>query len=242
MDALIYTVMSGAGRALRALEVHANNIANAQTDGFRAELESARTRSVAGYGYDSRHLIELQANVLSADAGVVEETDRELDAAIQGRGYFTVQGPNGGNAYTRAGNFQVDADGALTINGRPVIGEGGPVVLPEFTSVRIGEDGTLSITVAGDTEVQAVDRLELVDADASELVKNEIGLLVPRNGAPLPASDDVRVLGGHLERSNVSPVDEMTSTMALNRAFEVQMRLYNAAGDMADAGNRLIRG
>ncbi|KWH08471.1 flagellar biosynthesis protein FlgF [Burkholderia territorii] len=241
MDPLIYTVMSGADRTLHAIEVHANNMANAQTDGFRAELDVAQAHAVEGYGYDSRHLTKLQANAVSAEAGVVVETGRELDAAIRGDGYFTVQGPDG-EAYTRAGNFDVDADGALTVNGRPVIGDGGPVVLPEFSSLRIGEDGTLSVTVPGDTEIQTVDKLALVNANASELVKNEAGLLVTRNGQPLPQSDDVRVLGGHLEHSNVSPVEEMISTMSLNRAFEVQMRMYNAAGEMADSGNRLIRG
>ncbi|KVH43263.1 flagellar basal body rod protein FlgF [Burkholderia diffusa] len=241
MDSLIYTVMSGADRTLHGIEVHANNMANAQTDGFRAELEVAQAQAVEGYGYDSRHLLKIQANALSAETGVVTQTGRELDAAIQGGGYFTVQAVDG-EAYTRSGNFDVDSDGTLMVNGRPVIGEGGPVVLPEFTSLRIGEDGTLSVTVPGDTEVQTVDRLALVNANASELLKNEAGLLVARNGEPLPQSEDVRVLGGHLERSNVSPVEEMISTMTLNRAFEVQMRMYNSAGEMADAGNRLIRG
>lgn len=241
MDALIYTVMSGADRTLHGIAVHANNMANAQTDGFRAELEMAESQPVRGYGYDSRHLLNPRANALNGEAGVVVDTGRELDAAINGGGYFTVDA-QGSEAYTRAGNFEIDADGALTVNGRPVIGEGGPIVLPEFTSLRIGEDGTISITSPGDTEVQAVERLALVDAPASALVKNEAGLLVARDGQPLPASNEVEVLGGHLERSNVSPVEEMIATMSLNRAFEVQMRMFNAAGEMADAGNRLIRG
>ncbi|KUY99841.1 MULTISPECIES: flagellar basal body rod protein FlgF [unclassified Burkholderia] len=241
MDALIYTAMSGADRAWHGLEVHANNLANAQTDGFRAELEMAQSRAVRGYGYDSRHLAKPESGAVSGRAGVLAETGRELDAAIQGGGYFTVADANGVR-YTRAGNFEIDADGALTVNGRAVIGEGGPIVLPEFTSLRIGEDGTISVTAPGDADVQAVDRLALVDAPAADLVKDPAGLLVARDGQPLPPAEDVRVMGGHLERSNVSPVAEMIATMSLNRAFEVQMRMFGAAGEMADAGNRLIRG
>ncbi|HVZ31513.1 MAG TPA: flagellar basal body protein, partial [Polyangiaceae bacterium] len=75
MDALIYTVMSGAERALRAQQVHANNLANLETDGFRADLELARSEAVTrGYGYDARHLSRMEANAVAARAGVTRET------------------------------------------------------------------------------------------------------------------------------------------------------------------------
>lgn len=241
MDAMIYTVMNGADRALHSVEVHAGNLANAQTDGFRSELETAQSQPVDGYGYDSRHMVISGANAVSGEAGVLTETGRELDAAIEGEGYFTVADA-GGERYTRSGNFKVDAEGALTESGHAVLGEGGPIVLPEFSSVRIGEDGTISVTTPGSASVQVVDRLQLVRAPAADLQKDASGLLVARDGQPLPAADDVHVMGGHLERSNVSPVEEMIATMSSSRAFEMQMRMFNSVGEMADAGNRLIRG
>lgn len=240
MDALIYTIMSGAERALRAQQVHANNLANLETAGFRADLELATSASVPGYGYDTRHMSQLQANALSGRAGAVRETGRELDVAVSGDGMLAVQW-QGGEAYTRAGSLSVDGEGALTLNGRAVLGDGGPIMLPPFTQVAIADDGTISVLTPGQTEMQQVDRLKLVRADAADLTKNTAGLIVPRAGGALPADDTVTVRGGYLEGSNVSAVEEMVATMSLNREFEIQMRLYKSADSMAEAGNRLVR-
>jgi flagellar basal-body rod protein FlgF len=241
MDALIYTLMSGAERSLRAQQVHANNLANIDTNGFRADLELATSTPVTnGYGYDARHMSRLEANSVASRPGALRETGRDLDAAIAGQGYFAVQWQDG-EAYTRAGNFTVDQDGALTLNGRPVMGDGGPIVLPVYQSMEIGTDGTISIQAPGETQMQPVDRLKLVNPAADAVTKNSGGLIVARSGGQLPADDTVKVSGGHLEGSNVSAIEEMVATMNLNRDFEVQMKLYHAADAMAEAGNQLVR-
>jgi flagellar basal-body rod protein FlgF len=240
MDALIYTAMSGAERALRAQQIRANNLANLETPGFRADLELATSQAVPGYGYDARHMSQLQSEVVSNRQGSVRETGRDLDVAVEGPGYLTVQW-NDGEAYTRAGSLMVDGEGALTVNGRPVMGDGGPIVLPPFARVSVAVDGTISVQAAGDGEMQAVDRLKLVNPEAGTLTKNEAGLLVPRDGQPLPADETVQVKSAHLEGSNVSAVEEMVATMTLSRDFEMQMKLFKAADGMAEAGNRLIR-
>lgn len=240
MDALIYTTMSGAERALRAQQVHANNLANVDTTGFRADLELATSEVVPGYGYDTRLMSRLQASSMSGRDGTVRETGRDLDLAISGEGLLTVQWA-GGEAYTRAGNLTLDSQGALKLNGRAVLGDGGPIVLPEHTRVDIAQDGTISIQPPGQQEMQPVDRLKLVRAENSQLTKNEAGLIVARDGSDLPVDEKVRVGAGYLESSNVSAVEEMVATMSLTRDFEVQMKLYKSADSMADAGNRLIR-
>jgi flagellar basal-body rod protein FlgF len=240
MDGLIYTTLSGAERALRAQQVHANNLANLDTTGFRADLELATSQAVPGYGYDTRQMSQLQANALSGRQGAVRETGRDLDLAISGEGMLTVAW-GGGEAYSRAGNLMVDGQGALTLNGRAVLGDGGAIVLPEHSRVDIAQDGTISIQPPGQQEMQPVDRIKLVRAEGSQLTKNEAGLIVARNGAALPVDENVRVGAGYLEGSNVSAVEEMVATMSLNRDFEVQMKLYKSADAMADAGNRLIR-
>lgn len=241
MDALIYTVMSGAERALRAQQVHANNLANLDTGGFRADLELATSAAVPGYGYDTRHMSSMQANAVSGGEGALRQTGRELDVAVVGDGFFAVEW-QGGEAYTRAGSFTLDADGMLTVNGRPVLGDGGPIVLPPFSRLAIEQDGTISIQTPGAEDMQPVDRLRLVRGEAAMLTKNEAGLIVTRDGVELPPDETVTVRSGHLEGSNVSAVGEMVATMALNREFEIQMKLYRAADAMAEAGNRLIRG
>jgi len=240
MDALIYTVMSGAERSMRAQQVHANNLANADTAGFRADLELSTAQAVDGPGFGSRHSAVLHANAISGRQGAVRQTGRELDVAIQGDGYFAVQAP-GGEAYTRSGSFVVDEQGNLTVGGRPVLGEGGPIVLPPFTRIVIGADGRIQVEAPGEPGLQEVDRLRLVSAEPASLTKSPEGLIVSRDGAPLPVDETVRVVAGHLEGSNVSAVEEMVATMQVTRDFDIQMRMFNTADRLADAANRLVR-
>ena len=241
MDSLIFTAMSGAERALRGQQVRANNLANVDTVGFRANMELSTAQSVQGYGYDDRHMSQLQANAVSTRQGTLKATGRELDVAISGAGFLTVEGPTG-EAYTRAGAMVLDETGTLRINGNVVLGEGGPIVLPEYSKIDIGSDGTISIQNPGTTTMQTVDKLRLVKAEASELTKNEAGLLVARDGVPLATDPSVVLRAGHLEGSNVSAVEEMVATMSLNRTFEIQMKLFKASDSMAETGNRLISG
>jgi flagellar basal-body rod protein FlgF len=242
MDALIYTAMSGAERAMRGQQVHANNLANADTNGFRANLELAQAAKLPGYGYDDRHMSQLQSNAVTDRQGVLRQTGRELDVAISGNGYFAVQGPTG-EAYTRAGAVTLDADGTMTVNGMALLGEGGPITLPPYRKIAIGQDGTVSVLGLGATaEMQVIDKLKLVRGEASQMTKNEAGLLVARDGQLLAADPGVQVKAGHLEGSNVSAVEEMVATMSLNRTFEVQMKLFKAADDMTSTGNKLITG
>ncbi|WP_348755530.1 flagellar hook-basal body complex protein, partial [uncultured Aquincola sp.] len=111
MDALIYTLMSGAERSMRAQQVHANNLANLETNGFRADLDMALSETVPGAGFDARHMAKLETNAVTSRAGAVRATGRDMDVALQGNAYLAVQW-NGGEAYTRAGAIQIDADGA----------------------------------------------------------------------------------------------------------------------------------
>src|SRR4051812_47291648 len=136
MDALIYTAMSGAERALRGQQVHASNLANMDTGGFRANMELSAAQTVNGYGYDDRHMSQLQANSVSTRQGTVKATGRDLDVAISGDGFLAVQGPTG-EAYTRAGAMTLDQTGTLRIGSNVVLGEGGPITLPEYTKIAI---------------------------------------------------------------------------------------------------------
>ncbi|BAN49919.1 flagellar basal body rod protein FlgF [Metapseudomonas resinovorans] len=241
MDRLGYTAMAAASRTMTSLEVRSNNLANVNTPGFRADLERAAEVAVPGYGYDSRHLVRVQDNGVSLESGTLMATGRDLDFAIKGTGLIAVQ-TGEGEAYTRNGNMQIDAENRLTINGRPVLGEGGPIVLPEYDTVAIGSDGTVSIMPRGDFLMAEVDRIKVVDQPASALTKNAAGLLVARNGQPAPAMDSPLLVSGHLESSNVSAIDQLVSSMSLNRLFETQVKMMKAAEDLSSAGNRMIRG
>ncbi|ANC40192.1 flagellar basal-body rod protein FlgF [Hafnia alvei] len=242
MDHLIYTAVSGANRSLSQQQIHSNNLANVNTSGFRGDLESALSQQVVGSGYDSRYLVQEQNSGVDMTPGAVRDTGRELDIAIKGNGLIAV-GNGNREVYTRNGQMDVSPDGDLTINGRPVIGETGPVVLPPFSDLSIGDDGTITI-VPQDGDVNAamdVDRIKLVDIPADQLSKDADGLLISatRNN---PRSDAVEITAGHLESSNISAISEMVSSIALNRQFEAQIKMMKAAEDLATAGNRLIRG
>jgi flagellar basal-body rod protein FlgF len=245
MDALIYTAMTGADRALHAQQVHANSLANLDTPGFRANVERSSARQVEGYGYAARHLNQLSSDTVSGRDAPQHETGRELDVALKGPGLFAVghaQSP-GAEAYTRAGNFSVDAEGRLMLGQYPVLGAAGTeITLPSnYTQVDISDQGVISVKQGDGQALQQIDQLKLVNAPFNALVKNEQGLLVSRHGNALDADPAVRVNAGRLEGSNVSAVEEMVATMSLARDFEMQMKLFKAADTMADSGNRLIR-
>jgi flagellar basal-body rod protein FlgF len=239
MDKLIFTAVSGAERTLRAQQVRANNLANADTPGFRANIELASVQSPGGYGYDSVHQSRSEADMISTRTGTVRETGRPLDVAIAGNGYLAVEWA-GGEAYTRSGAIAIDANGALSVAGRPLLGEGGAIVLPPHTAVDIANDGTISVMPEGSTVTQVVDRLRLVGAEGVELTKNEAGLIVARGGEPLAADQNINVRSRVLEGSNVSAVEEMVAVMALNRSFEMQMKMFKASDSMNESGNRLL--
>ena len=241
MDKLIFTASTGADRLMRAQQVHANNLANLDTSGFRASMQSAGNVALGGFGYDDRHLSTLEADTISTRAGTVRETGRPLDVAIGGQGYLAVQYGDG-EAYTRSGEIDIGADGALSVHGHPLLGEGGPIVLPQHTAVEIATDGTISVLTEGALQMQVVDRLRLVNAEGAELTKNEAGLIVPRDGGTLATDPNVALRPRALEGSNVSAIEEMVSTMSLNRSFEIQMRLFKASDSMNESGNRLIGG
>ncbi|MEX3020569.1 flagellar basal body rod protein FlgF [Kluyvera sp. STS39-E] len=242
MDRLIFTAVSGASRSLSQQEIHANNLANVNTEGFRSDLDNALTQQVNGEGYASRYLAQPTQGAVNMAQGAVRETGRDLDIAVKGDGLITLRSGNR-EVYTRNGQIDVSADGELSVNGLPLEGDNGPIVLPPFSSVAIGEDGVITI-VPDDGDIAApmdVDRVKLVNIPASELSKNEAGYLVT-NAVVNPRDEDVTVAAGHLESANVSAINEMVSSIALNRQFEAQIKMMKAAEDLASAGNRLMRG
>lgn len=241
MDRLGYTAMTAASRTQLSLQVRANNLANASTTGFRADLEQAKAVSVDGYGYDSRHMALAQNNGVDLTPGPLITTGRDLDFAVKGQGLIALD-DGGAEVYTRNGNMQVDAELRLTINGRPVMGEGGPIVLPDYDKVHIGSDGVVSVLPKGETLMTEVDRIKRVDVAAADLMKDASGMLVTKNGAPAEVSDAVVLVSGHLESSNVSAIDQLVASMSLNRLFETQVKMMKAAEDLSNAGNRMIRG
>lgn len=242
MDKLLYTAVSGANRSLTQQKIHANNLANVNTQGFSADLERATAAQVPGGGYSSRVAVLSQNGGVDMTAGSLQETGRDLDIALKDRGLIAVL--NGGReAYTRNGQMNVGPDGDLTINGLPVLGDGGPIVLPPYSSISVADDGTIAI-IPQDGIIKTpadVDRIKLVDIPANQLSKNNRGLLVARRGA-VPRDENIQVISQHLESSNISAISEMTASLSLSRQFEAQIKMMKVAEELAQTGNRMIRG
>ncbi|HRM81257.1 flagellar basal-body rod protein FlgF [Acidovorax temperans] len=231
MDRIIYTTMTGANAAAHRQSVLANNLANASTNGFRAEMSTFRSVPMQGDGSTTRvFALEATSGYLNT-AGPAKTTGRSLDAMAMGNAWFAVQGLDGLEAYTRAGSFNVSAAGQLvTPSGLPVLSDGGaPIDIPQGAEVTLGADGTITAKAAGQPPA-AVGRLKLASPTAEDpLKRGDDGLFRTASGEPMPNDAAARMLSGALEGSNVNPVESMVGMIAASRQFEQQMRLLQTA-------------
>lgn len=230
MDRMIYLAMSGAKAMEERQTALTHNLANASTDAFRADLAAFRSVPVRQEGTATSRVFALEATAgFDVSAGPIRQTGRSLDAAIRGAGWFVVQSPLGDEAMTRDGAFEVDAEGILVNRrGMPVMGDGGPITVPQNGEVLIGTDGTISARTGNERPVQ-IGRLRLVNPPVDELVKGEDGLVRTRDGLPPPEDPTVTVVDGALEGSNVNVVESMVGMIQLARQFEMQMQLMRNA-------------
>jgi flagellar basal-body rod protein FlgF len=243
MDRMLYVAMTGARETLRAQTANNHNLANASTVGFRADLTAFQARHVTGDGYDSRAYATVATTGFDEQVGTQMSTARDLDVAVQGNGYLAVQGPDGREAYTRAGDLHVDPTGQLlTGQGLPVMGEAGPIAVPPYNSITIGGDGTVSIVPLGqgpDTRAE-VARIRLVNPAQADLEKGADGLLRMKDGSDAPPDAATRLVSGTLESSNVNVADAMVNMIELSRRFDLQVRAMKAADDNGAASARLL--
>ncbi|WP_374433680.1 flagellar basal-body rod protein FlgF [Inhella sp.] len=237
MDRMIYNSMAGAKAAMQRQEVLAHNLANVTTTGFRAELQAFRAVPVRGDGASTR-VYALETTIGYDDkAGPLQTTARNLDVAVKGKSWLSVQGLDGTEAYTRAGALDVNAEGLLvTRGGLPVLGDGGPITIPPNSEIQIGEDGTVSAKGATGRPAN-VGRLKLVTPE-ERMTRGEDGLF--RTADPLPADPNARLEAGVLEGSNVSAVETMVSMISAARQFEQQMKLLNIAQTQGQVSAKLL--
>ena len=242
MDRLAYLASTGAKQMLHRQETLAHNLANVGTNGFRADLDAFRAVPLQGPGGETRVFVDASTPGFDSSPGVMQSTGRNLDIAIEGEGYLAVEARDGSEAYTRAGSLDVGTDSTLrTRSGLAVLGEGGPITIPENAKVTIGRDGTISAVNGGDNKnVTVVGRIKLVNPATASLVKGGDGLLRSTDPTPPAADPDVRVIEGTLEGSNVNTVDALVGMIAVARQFEMQMRLLtNVEQNSRDAAKLL---
>ena len=243
MDRLIYTAMTGAKHVFMQQAGTANNLANASTIGFKAQEHRFRAVPVIGEGMPTR-AFTVDASVSDVmDEGPLMFTGRNLDVAVNGRGWIAVQLPDGSEAYTRAGSLDVDVTGLLqTKSGYTVAGDGGPINIPPDNTIEIAPDGTVSVVPNFGTpnNANAIGRIKLVNPPEGDLVRGADGLFHQRNGQPAAADERVKLASGTLEGSNVNVTDSMVNLISLARQFEMQVKMLQTADTNAQRADQLL--
>ena len=243
MDRLIYTAMTGAKHTFLQQAGTAHNLAHVNTIGFKVQEHRFRAVPVIGEGMPTRAFV-VDASVADVfDEGPLMYTGRNLDVAVQGRGWLAVQMPDGSEAYTRAGMLEVSVNGLLqTKGGHTVAGDGGPIDVPPDNTIEIAPDGTVSVvpTFGTPNSANAIGRIKLVNPPEADLVRGNDGFFRLRTGEAAPVDDQVRLASGTLEGSNVNVVDTMVNLISLSRQFEMQIKMMQTAETNAQRADQLL--
>lgn len=244
MDRMLYVAMSGAKETLLAQATNSHNLANANTTGFLADLQQFRSMPVFGDGHPTRVYALSEHPATDFKSGSIVQTGRELDVALNGKGWIAVQAPDGSEAYTRRGDLKLDANGLLTTgNGLPVSGNGGPIAIPPAEKIDIAPDGTISIRPLGQSanELAIVDQIKMVNPPHADLEKGMDGLMRLKPGATVEPDASLQLVSGALEGSNVNVVDSMVDMIELARRFEIQVKMMKTSEEMAQGSTSILR-
>lgn len=243
MDRLIYTAMTGAKHVMEQQSTTANNLANATTTGFRAQIDAFRAVPVVGPGLPTRSFVVDSTVGADFGQGPVMESGRALDVAIQGKGWLALDMPDGTEAYTRSGSLKVNENGVLqTQGGINVVGDGGPITIPPDVKITIAKDGTVSSVDAGTKPGQSttIGRIKLVNPPEETLVRGDDALFRVKGNGTADADASVALIGGALEGSNVNVVDAMVTMISLSRQFEMHMSLLKNAETNAGKADQVL--
>jgi len=244
MDRMLYISMNAAQQTMLSQAANSNNLANVNTTGFRADFEQFRSQPVFGEGLPTRVYSMSERPQTDYQQGSIQSTGRELDISVQGEGFIAVQGKDGREGYTRAGDLQITASGQLvTGTGLSVMGEGGPIAIPPSEKMEIGADGTISIRAIGSeaNALTVLDRIKLVKPELSNVFKDADGLMRLQDGSNAPLDATIKVASGTLESSNVNAVSALVNMIELQRKYEMQVKMMKSADDNGAASARLLQ-
>jgi flagellar basal-body rod protein FlgG len=244
------------------IDVISNNLANVATTGFkksRADFQDLLYQNLRSPGVSSSADTQVPTGIQVGTGvrpaatqkmftqGEFENTQNELDMAIEGDGFFQVLQPNGETAYTRAGAFKLDNEGrVVTSDGFPMEPE--LTVPDDAVGISIGIDGTVSVLLAGETEPTEIGNIELAEFINPAGLKSIGRNLFTPTGASgdattgTPGEDAFgNIAQGYLESSNVSVVDEMVNMIVAQRAYETNSKTIQASDEMLQTANNLRR-
>ena len=244
MDRLIWTAVSGMSASMAQQRMTANNMANAQTIGFRAEIMQFTPVTVKGSQVETRTLTEGEVRSARMEAGSLIETGRPLDIALSGEALLGVQAEGGGEAYTRRGDLALLPSGLLVNGeGRPVLGEGGPISVPPGSELSIAPDGAVLVRDAAtpDAPLAQLDKLKLASPAGSKIAKGLDGLFKVQGGGVLPTDPEARLTSGSLEQSNVRTSEVLVQMIEAQRLYDMRTNLVATAKELDEGGTALMR-
>ncbi len=243
MDHLVYLASSAANEIMLAQAANSNNLANASTAGFRADLLLAESAYLSSEQLDSRVYAGFHNRGVDFNQGAVNVTGRELDVAINGEGWIAVGSGDGAEGYSRRGDLRVNEVGQLLDGaGQQILGNSGPIAVPDYTDITIGSDGTVSIVPLGEgpTTLAVVDRIKLVNPDHARLSKGPSGLIQASGDEAVKPDATVSLISGSLESSNVDSVGAMVQMIDLSRQFEYHTKMMQVAEELDQASTQLM--
>jgi flagellar basal-body rod protein FlgF len=206
----------------QAMDITSNNIANSSTTGFKRESISFETFMSRANGGKPINFVVDSGTYRDTASGPIQSTGNQLDLAIQGQGYFQVQGTDGKPRYTRAGSFQTNNQGQLTTqSGLPVLNDGGqPITIPDtVTEINIAADGFITAKTDNGTSLAEIGKIGVVKFQNEQQMQAEGAGLYSSSQAPSVAENS-SVIQGALEQSNVEPVSEMSQMIKIYRSYE----------------------
>ncbi|MBD2858416.1 flagellar basal-body rod protein FlgG [Spongiibacter sp. KMU-158] len=253
MNSSLWVAKTGLDAQQTRMQVTSNNLANANTTGFkrdRASFEdllyqnirqvggqtSQQTRAPSGLNVGTG--VRVVSTEKMFQQGSLSQTGNNLDMAIEGRGFFQVQMPDGSMSYTRDGAFQLDDQGQLVTNSGYIVEPG--ITFPTGTSsISIGRDGVISATVAGQSSPIQLGSIQLADfvnpaglqARGENLYMESASSGAPQTGTP-GLSGLGRIAQGALEGSNVNVVEELVNMIETQRAYEMNSKAISTSDQM----------
>jgi len=245
MQTIFQTITEANRQIDSAQSLVSNNLANAGTTAFKADLYAAQVKYRGDFNVDASALPNALESVVDLSVGNISFTGRDLDIAISGEGWMRVVTPSGEEVLSRRGDLRVTTDGRLVDGvGRQLTSEAGPIAIqPDATSIAIGSDGTISFSPPGNTGAArvALGRIMLVNPDPATLTKGLDGEFRAEAGANVLADAEIQVVAGALESSNVNPISAMVEMISLSRAFEAQSKTLKSADEMQESSASLMR-
>ena len=262
MQRALWIASTGMQAQTLNIDVIANNLANVNTTGFkrsRADFQDLLYHSIRSAGTTSAQGSEVPTGIQIGHGtrpvatqkifsqGDYQQTENQLDMAIEGNGFFQIIQPNGETAYSRAGAFKLDGQGRIVTSDGFLL-EPEISIPTDATSISIGTDGTVSIKQAGESEPSEVGTVQLamfINPSGLESIGRNLYLPTKSSGEVTTGTAGEDGFGtisqGYLEMSNVSVVDEMVSMIAAQRAYELNSKAVKTVDDMLQMANNLKR-